>query len=176
MDKKNGKCAVVLPQGVLFKGSKNAKMRKKMVEEDILECVIALAGGVFYSTGVSACILFLNKNKRLEHQGKVCLIDASNIYVPQRAQKIMSDENVQTVYDLYSKYQDRVEQCKIVTIEDIEDNDYTLSVSNYIEKKPQEIIPPAVVRKEYYQAVSNVRKAEDELEKLLTEGGFINEQ
>ena len=80
MDKDNGRCAVVLPQGVLFHGGKEGEMRKQLVESDKLEAVITLVSGVFYSTGVSACILILNNSKVAEHKGKVCLIDASKIY------------------------------------------------------------------------------------------------
>ena len=63
MDPKNGRCAVVLPQGVLFHSGKDGTIRERLVRSDKLEAVITLAGGVFYSTGVSACILFLNNKK-----------------------------------------------------------------------------------------------------------------
>jgi type I restriction enzyme M protein len=63
MNPKTGRCAVVLPQGVLFRSGKEGEIRKHLVESDKLEAIITMASGVFYSTGVSACILFLNNNK-----------------------------------------------------------------------------------------------------------------
>lgn len=63
MDKKHGRVAVVLPQGVLFRTGKDGKMRKKLVDSDLLEAVITLKGGIFYGAGVSACILFLKREK-----------------------------------------------------------------------------------------------------------------
>ena len=63
MDEHNGRLAVVLPQGVLFRGGKEGEIRKKMIESNKLEYVISLVSGVFYSTGVSACVLVLNNKK-----------------------------------------------------------------------------------------------------------------
>lgn len=175
MDPKDGKCAVVLPQGVLFHGGKEGEMREALVKSDLLECVITLVGGVFYSTGVSACILFLNNKKEHKHRGRVCLIDASTIYTPQRAQNIMTDADIQRVYDLYTAYENKVELCKVVTVEDIKKAGYTLAVGSYIEKKKQAITPPSEVRKQYFAAVEDVRSAEARLKDLLVKGGYFNE-
>ena len=175
MDPRTGKCAVVLPQGVLFHSGKEGSIREQLIKADILECVIALVGGVFYSTGVSACILLLNNHKSQAHKNKVCLIDASNIYTPQRAQKIMTDNDIQKVYDLYESYEDKIELCKIVSIDDIEKAGNVLSVGTFIEKKKQEIIPPEEVRRSYYESLDRVHEAETRLKQLLVEGGYIDE-
>jgi len=115
MDKKHGRIAVVLPQGVLFRMKKDGKIRKKLVDSDLLEAVITLKGGIFYGAGVSACILFLKREKSKKHIGRVCMIDASEIYTPQRAQDYMSEDDIEEVYKLYTDYQDVIERCKIVT-------------------------------------------------------------
>lgn len=175
MDPKKGRCAIILPQGVLFHGGKDGEMRQKLVESDKLEAIVTFVSGVFYSTGVSACALILNNNKPAEHKNKICLIDASNIYTPKRAQNIMTDDDIQQVCDLYADYQDVIEKCKIVTLDDIKAKDYTLSVNSYIEKKQQETIDPAVVKKEFLEALSAVTTAEDKLKRLLVEGGYIHE-
>lgn len=175
MDPKNGRCAIILPQGVLFHGGKDGEMRQKLVESDKLEAIVTFVSGVFYSTGVSACALILNNNKPAEHKNKICLIDASNIYTPKRAQNIMTDDDIQQVCDLYTDYKDVIEKCKIVTLNDIKDKEYTLSVNSYIEKKQQETIDPAVVKKEFLEALSAVTTAEDKLKRLLVEGGYIHE-
>jgi len=175
MDPKKGRCAIILPQGVLFHGGKDGEMRQKLVESDKLEAIVTFVSGVFYSTGVSACALILNNNKPAEHKNKICLIDASNIYTPKRAQNIMTDDDIQQVCDLYTDYKDVIEKCKIVTLDDIKDKEYTLSVNSYIEKKQQETIDPAVVKKEFLEALSAVTTAEDKLKRLLVEGGYIHE-
>lgn len=175
MDPKTGRCAVVLPQGVLFRSGKEGEIRKQLVESDKLECIITLTGGIFYSTGVSACILFLNNDKPAQHRGKVCMIDASEIYTPQRAQNIMTENDIQKVYALYTAYEDVIERVKIASISDIREKGYTLAINNYIEKKEQETVSPEEVRRQYYEAYEEMLRAEEKMKKLLLEGGFVSE-
>ena len=127
MNQKTGRCAVVLPQGVLFRGGKEGEMRKQLVESDKLECVITLVGGVFYSTGVSACILLLNNDKKNDHKGRICMIDASDIYTAQRAQNIMTDDDISKVFKFYTDYKDVIEKVKVVTIPDVREKGLHLS-------------------------------------------------
>jgi len=175
MDPQDGRCAVVLPQGVLFHSGKEGTIREQLVRSDMLEAVITLASGVFYSTGVSACILFLNNKKSKSHKGKICLIDGSEIYRSQRAQNEISPKNVKTLFGLYTNYTDVVERCKIATIKDVENSDFDLSVKKYVEKKQQETVSPEVVREHYFEALKNMKAAEDKMKKLLIEGGYVNE-
>ena len=175
MDAGNGRLAVVLPQGVLFRSGKEGEIRKAMIESDKLQYVIALVGGVFYSAGVSACILVLNNNKPAAHRGKVCFVDATGIYTAQRAQNIMTDDNVNEVFKLCRSYGDAVEKCRIATLDNIRKKDWSLSVSGYIEKAAREMISPAEVRKQFLDALSEVHDAEEKFRTLLTEGGYIGE-
>lgn len=175
MDPNTGRCAVVLPQGVLFHTGKEGAMREQLIRSDKLEAVITLASGVFYSTGVSACILFLNNKKSHAHKGRICLIDGSEIYTPQRAQNYISSENVETLYNLYANYENVVDKCKIVTLADVEKGGFDLSVKKYIDKKKQETEPSESVRKRYFEAIEAVRRSEEKLLKLLVEGGYVNE-
>ena len=175
MDPKNGRCAVVLPQGVLFHTGKEGSIRKQLVRSDKIEAVITLASGVFYSTGVSACILFLSNKKAHKHKGRICLIDASEIYVSKRAQNVITPENVKTITKLYMDYVDVIERCRIVTIKDVEDGDFDLNVKKYIAKRKQKTIPPEIVRKNYYEALDAARRSENKMQRLLIEGGYVHE-
>ena len=170
----HGRCAVVMPQGVLFHGGKEGEMRKKLIESDMLECVIALVGNLFYGAGVSACILFINSNKPAARRGKVCLIDATSIYTAQRAKNIMTAEDTDAVYRRWADYQSVIDRCAIVPIETLRERDYTLSVNTYIEKTPTEAMDPRQVRRSFMEALQNVREAEDHLRRLLQEGGYLN--
>lgn len=175
MKSSSGRCAVVLPQGVLFHGGKEGEIRKQLVESDKLEAIITLTSGVFYSTGVSACILLLNNNKPASHVGKVCMIDASQIYTALRAQNVMTEENIMRVYELFKDYEDVMKYVKVASIREIRDKDYTLAVNNYIEKPAQEAIDPAVVRANYMAALSEANDATSDLMDLLRKEGYINE-
>lgn len=176
MNPATGRVAVVMPQGVLFHGGKEGEIRKQLIESDKLECIVTLIGGVFYGAGVSACLLLLNNQKVTDHKGKICMIDATSIYTPARAQNYMSEDDIQTVFNLYSNYKNVIEKVKIVTIDEIRDKNYALSVNLYIEKKEQEMIAPEIVRQNYYEALREVNEAEKHMRELLVKGGYINEQ
>lgn len=175
MNPKTGRCAVVLPQGVLFHAGQDKNIRTQLVNSDMLEAVITLASGVFYSTSVSACILLLNNHKSSSHKGKICLIDATEIFTLQRAQNVITTANANEIFELYQNYHDVVEKCKVVTLADIGEKDYDLSVKKYIEMKKIESVPPEVVRKEYKRIVQEVIENEEQMRQILTEGGFIHE-
>ena len=114
--------------------------------------------------------------KRPEHKGKVCLIDATNIYTPKRAQNVMEEKDINEVFKLYQEYKDVIEKCKIVSIADLDAAGNTLAVNTYIEKKKQEVVAPEIVRAQYFEALENVKKAEAKMKSLLIEGGYVDEQ
>ena len=174
MDKRNGRCAVVLPQGALFHGGKEGAIRKELIKSDRVEAVIALASGVFYSTGVSACVLFLRNDKPAEHRGRVCIIDGSKIFSAQRAQNVISEENAQEMLSLYRSYKPVVEKCAIATLGDIEREGYVLSANNYVERKREKVEPPAETRKRFYDLLQQTRESEERLLNLLAKGGYTN--
>lgn len=175
MNPKTGRCAVVLPQGVLFRSGKEGEIRRQLVESDKLEAIITMASGVFYSTGVSACILFLNNNKAISHRGRICMIDGSGIYTPQRAQNIMTEADIQNVFNYYTAYEDVIEKVKVVTIAEIRDKDYSLAINNYIEKKEQETVPSEEIRRQYFEAYDEMIEAEARMRELLLKGGYVSE-
>ena len=174
MDKTNGRCAVVLPQGALFHSGKEGAIRKELVESDKVEAVIALASGVFYSTGVSACILFLRNDKPADHRGRVCIIDGSKIFTAQRAQNAISKENAAEMLALYHSYEPVIEKCAIATLEDIAREGYVLSASNYVEREREEVESPAETRKRFYDLIQQTRESEDKLIDLLVKGGYTD--
>ena len=172
MKDKTGRCAVIMPQGVLFHSGKEGKMRQQLIDSDLVECVITLVGGLFFNAGVSACILLLNNGKKAEHKGKICLIDATSIYTAKRAQNIMTADNIAEVYKLFENYENVIEKCQIVNNSDIKD---TLIPKTYIQKKESEKIDPEQVKNNYIEAYKKMIDAEKKMKKLIEEGGYINE-
>jgi type I restriction enzyme M protein len=174
MDPADGRLAVVLPQGVLFRGGREGAIRRAMIESDKLQHVIALVGGVFYSAGVSACVLVLG-NKKPEHlRGRVRMVDATGIYTARRAQNEMTEENVGEVFRLCSGLDDVPEKARTATLEDIRAKDWSLSVSGYVERLAKEAEPPAETRRRFMQAVEDVRAKERRLMVLLKEAGYLD--
>lgn len=169
-----GRCAVVMPQGVLFHGGREGKIREKMIESDIIECVITLVGNLFYGAGVSACILFLSNNKPMAHRGKICMIDATNTYTAQRAKNIMTESDIAEVYKLWADYKNVIDKCAIVDLDTVRKGGYSLTVNSYIEKTPAPPMDPKKVRREFMAALQQVQDCEAKLEKLLKEGGYLD--
>jgi type I restriction enzyme M protein len=169
MDETNGRLAVVLYQGVLTRKGLEGEMRKKLVKTDKLQYIITLKGGIFYSTPTPACILVLNNNKPEYQKNKVCMIDALEIYTPQRAQKFMSEENIKDVYSLCMKYENVVEKAKIVSLEEIKNNGFSLSVRLYTDKKAKEKIDPDKLKREFFATIDEAKKCEDKLTSLIGE-------
>ena len=172
MKPETGRIGVVLPQGVLFRCQKEYELRKQLVKTDKLECVITLVNNLFYGAGIPACLMIFRDRKPVEKVGKVLMIDASNIFTAKRAQNELSDADVDRIFQLYSDYQDVEETAIVVTIREIEEKDYILSVNRYIEKKAAEIKPYEIVKAEFQQAYKNMVAAEKKFRELLTQGGY----
>lgn len=175
MDENDGRCAVIMPQGVLFHSGLEAKMREKMIRQDLIECVIALVGGIFFNAGVSACILVLNKNKPNKHKGKILFIDATKNYTPKRAQNIMTENDINEVYKVYYAYENRIEVSHVDDFKNIEKNQFDLSPNKYIEKKIAETIDVQKIKNDYIKAVNEMKIEEEKLKKLFVKEGYIDE-
>ena len=147
-------------------------MRKKLVESDMIECVITLVKGVFFSTGVNACIILLNKKKEASHKGKICFIEASEIFTAKRAQNIMTQENIDEVFNLYRNYSNVIEKCQIVNMNDISDS---LIPKLYILHKEEELPDINKVKSDYLQLLNKTIKEQAEVEETLVSGGYLDE-
>ncbi len=167
-----GRVGVVLPQGVLFRGNKEEELRKQLITSDQLECVITLTNNLFYGAGVPACLLIFRAVKAADRVGKVLMIDASEIYTAKRAQNELSDDDVDAIYQLYSDFTDVEERAKVVTMRDIEEKGFTLSVSRYVTKKVEPPRAYSEVKAEFLAAFEAVKAAEKKFTSLLIEGGF----
>ena len=98
--KANGRMAVVLPQGALFRMGAEGKIREKLLEEDLVECVIGLAPNLFYGAGLAASIMILNKNKPAKKRNKLLVIDGSEKFWRGRAQNEMREEHTARILEL----------------------------------------------------------------------------
>lgn len=174
MDEIDGRCAVVLPQGVLFRGNKEYGMRKALIETDKIECIITLVNNLFYGATLPACILILKNKKASDHRDKICIIDATSIYTKQRAQNVMTEKDINTVYKLYQDYVDVVGKVKIVSRAEIRDNDYVLSANRYIDQEEVKIMSYSSARQAYDAAMEEMKEYHQAAVTALVKGGYIN--
>jgi type I restriction enzyme M protein len=174
MAPKTGRMAVVLPHGVLFRMSKEGKIRQKLIEMDILEAVIGLGQNIFYGTGLAPCVLVFRDSKPKARRQKVLFIDASKEFKIGRAQNELLPEHVDNIHRWYEAYQDEEGICRVVTLDEIRKNDYNLNIPRYVEPVIEEesmTIDEAITNlKESLQAAY---AAEDRLKTLLQREGLL---
>ena len=144
MSSGKGRMAVVMPQGILFRGNQEAEIRKQLVESDLIEAVVTLGDKLFYGTGLSPCFLIIRRMKPAHHSGRILMIDGSKILTQKRAQNILAENDIDRLYSLYQNYSDEEDYSRIVTLQEIRDKEYNLSPNRYVVYRKEEIRPYAV--------------------------------
>lgn len=162
-----GRLAVVLPQGVLFRGNEEGRIREEIVRRDYIEAIITLGDKLFYGTGLSPCLLIIRDQKPAEHLGKVLMVDGSKILTPQRAQNILSDDDVDELYRLYKAYDDEEDKSVVVTIQQIADKGYDLSPNKYVRYHREDVKPYADVLAAFKAAYQQMVDAEKTFRDIL---------
>ena len=133
MDKFNGRCAILLPFGVLFRNEEK-EIRSKLIEADLVKCVISIGKGLFYNSPMPACILVCKNNKKLEEKGKVLFINAEEEVTKEGTYSYMSEEQINRIKKAYMNNKEIDNYCTLVTQEDIRKNKYSLNVPLYVNK------------------------------------------
>ncbi len=131
-----GKMGVVVPHGVLFRGSSEKDIRKGILEDDLLEAVIGLPSALFYGTGIPAALLIINKKKPVERKGKVLFINSELEYAEGKNQNKLRDEDIQHIMDVYDAYEDERRYSKVVEMDEVRENDYNLNIRRYADTSP----------------------------------------
>ena len=165
----NSRMAVVMPQGILFRGNEEGNIRKKLVESDKVEAVVTLGDKLFYGTGLSPCFLIIRNLKPAEHSARILMIDATKILTQKRAQNILSQEDVDRIFQLYTDYKDVEDYAKVVTLDDVKAKEYNLSPNRYVDYHKEEVKPYAEVLAEFKAAIQAVKDAEAEFIKIMQE-------
>ncbi len=166
MGRGNSRMAVVMPQGVLFRDDEKS-IREKLIKSDLVEAVVTLGDKLFYGTGLSPCFLILRRLKPAEHSSRILMVDGSKILSARRAQNILTPEDIDRLYELYTGYDNIVDFSKVVTIKDIEGKDWNLSPNRYIDYHKEDVRPYAEVLQEFKDALQAVQEAEAAFRKVI---------
>lgn len=170
MARKTGRMAVVLPQGVLFRMAKEGKIRRKLLEMDILEAVIGLGKNIFYGTGLAPCVLVFRDHKPKLNCRKVLFIDTSKEFKTGRAPNELLPDHVADIHRWCVDYQDVESICRVLSLDEIRENDFNLNIPRYVEP----VIEDESVTID--EAIANLAvpyTAEDRLKALLHREGLI---
>ena len=163
----NGTASIVCFPGILYRGGAEQKIRKYLIDNNFVDCIIQLPDNLFFGTSIATCIMVLKKSKK---DNNTLFIDATNYCVKVTNNNRLTDDNINDIVDLFTKREDKEYIAKIVSNEEIAENDYNLSVSTYVEKEDtREKIDIAKLNKEIDEIVAREQILRDEIKKIISE-------
>lgn len=166
----SGKVGVVVPHGVLFRGSSEKSIREALIKENLLEAVIGLPANLFFGTGIPAAILIFNKGKK--HKD-VLFIDASKEFESGKKQNKLREGHLKQVLDAYEGFEDIEKYAHRATFEEIEENDFNLNIPRYVDTfEAEEEVDLAQVKTEIETLESNLNKVKADIQSYLKELGL----
>jgi type I restriction enzyme M protein len=129
---KSGRCAILFPHGVLFR-QEESEMRCKLIEADLIECVLGLGPNLFYNSPMEACVVICRTSKPKARKGKILLINAVNEVTRERAQSFLTGEHIERIVAAYRAFHDNVGFAKVATLADARSRNYSLAIPLYVE-------------------------------------------
>ncbi|BFH11534.1 type I restriction-modification system subunit M [Paenibacillus melissococcoides] len=138
LNEETGRCAILFPHGVLFRNEESA-MRENLVRKDLLECIIGLGPNLFYNSPMEACIIICRMNKRPERRGQVLFINAVKEVERKNAQSFLEEKHIQKIAEAYRDYKTDGDFARVVTIQEMEENNFSLSIPLYVKHAGQDI-------------------------------------
>ena len=130
MNETQGRCAILFPHGVLFR-DEELELRKKLVEMDILDCIIGLGANLFYNSPMEACILICNRSKANSKKNRVLMINAVNEVTRKNAESILLAEHIQRIVNAYQQNRELDGFSRIVSNDEIREKKFNLNISLY---------------------------------------------
>ena len=163
----DGIAAIVCFPGVMYRGGAEKKIRQYLIDNNFIDCVIQLPDNLFFGTTIATCIMVLKKSKS---DNATLFIDASKQCVKVTNSNKLTEENIQTILDAYTRREDQEHFAKLVPNADIGAQDYNLSVSTYVEQEDtREVIDIVKLNEEIREIVAREQALRDEIEKIVGE-------
>lgn len=163
----NGTAAIVCFPGIMYRGGAEQKIRKYLIDNNFIDCVIQLPANLFFGTSIATCIMILKKCKK---DNSTLFIDASNEYVKVTNNNKLSDENIARIVDIFEKREDVQYTAHLAMYDEIKENDYNLSVSTYVEQEDtREVIDIVELNKQISEIVARENILRSEIDKIIAE-------
>lgn len=174
---REGRVGVIVPHGVLFRGGSEGKIRKALIEENLLDAVVGLPENLFYGTGIPAAILIFDRSREEggpNHKRKdVLFIDASREFTPGKNQNALSDEHLSKIVATYRERSAIDKYSALATPKDIDENDYNLNIPRYVDTfEEEEEIDLKAVQAEINQLEGELANTRKKLDGYLKELGI----
>ncbi|WP_350343960.1 type I restriction-modification system subunit M [Proteinivorax tanatarense] len=168
----NGRMATILPHGVLFRGASEGKIRKQIIDMNLLDAVIGLPEKLFYGTGIPACIMVFKKNRQRKD---VLFIDASGEgnYEKGKNQNRMREQDIAKIVETYENYEIKDKYSYVATLDEIKENDYNLNIPRYVDTfEEEEPVDMEQVKGNIKDIKKELSEVEEQMEKYLEELGL----
>ena len=163
----NGTAAIVCFPGVMYRGGAERKIRQYLIDNNYVDCVIQLPSNLFYGTSIATCIMVLKKSKP---ENSTLFIDASNEFVKVTNNNKLTQDNMDRIIDAFRTREDIEHFSRLVPNSEIEEQDYNLSVSTYVEQKDtREVIDIARLNAEIEEIVAREQVLRDEIARIIVE-------
>ena len=163
----NGTASIVCFPGIMYRGGAEQKIRKYLVDNNFIDCIIQLPSNLFFGTSIATCIMVIKKGKE---NNSVLFIDASDECVKVTNNNKLTPENIDHIVEAFTKREDKEYFCRLVTYEEIKEQNYNLSVSTYVEQKDtREKIDIAELNAEIKNIVARENFLRDEIDKIIFE-------
>jgi type I restriction enzyme M protein len=168
-----GMCGVVMPHGVLFRGSGDGRIREGILKADLLEAIIGLPENLFAGTGIPAALLVLNKVKSEQRKDKVLFVNGAKEFENQSKKNVLSDSNIRRIVGVFQAWKDEERFCRVVDMQEIEENGFNLNISRYIDTlEPEKPIDVTVEIEKLWAAEKLRDDATARMNALLKEMGY----
>lgn len=134
MDEKTGRCAILLPHGVLNRIDER-QMRSNLVESDLIDCVVSIGKNLFFNSPMEACIMICRSKKTEERKGNVLFIRATDLVERKNTESYLTTEHIRQIFSLYNAHSYTEGRSRVLSISEIRENDYSLSPKLYVPAK-----------------------------------------
>lgn len=169
----DGRAVVLLPHGVLFRGSAEETIRKYLIEElNVLDAVIGLPANLFFGTGIPVCVLVLRKD-RAGNDDNILFIDASKDFESGKNQNILRDEDIDKIVSTYEKREDADKYAHVASMDEIKENGFNLNIPRYVDTfEPEPEIDLAEVSAEIRRLQKEMKEIDAQLKPYFDELGL----
>lgn len=163
----NGTAAIVCFPGIMYRGGAEKKIRKYLIDNNYVDCVIQLPNNLFFGTSIATCIMVMKKNKT---DNRTLFIDAGNECVKVTNNNKLTTANIDRIVEIFSKREEIEHIAHLASYDEVKENDFNLSVSTYVEAKDtREKIDIVKLNAEIKEIVAREQMLRDEIDKIIAE-------
>ena len=138
MSERDGRCAILLPHGILTRLGEESSIRESLVKTDLVDTIISIGKNLFYNSPMEACILICRSSKPQVRKGRILFINAKDWVVRENAESYLTPENIRNIVRLYESFSNIAGRCQVVSNQQISENNFSLSTVLYVQNQVSE--------------------------------------